>query len=401
MGAGTNITFTTPAANNTARGTLESLVALTGANAITQNVNLGAASGFTGNNAIIKTTADMELAGMISGAADAALVKQGTGTLILSGANTYSGTTTISAGKLQIGVNDALPTATTLYVDTLGVLDLNGLNQQVGSLHGSAGMITNSSVTPGGLTLNFTGTQSFLGRMIGPATLTLTGGGILNLVGTNNFSYTTVTNGSSLAVNGLHDGGVITVYSGSYLGGTGFVSSVVVNGGIYSPGNSPGTQTVANLTLTNSALLAMELGTNGYDMVIATNSLVLADQPYLYLALTNYVTGVSPTKIALVDWSSAGYWDGAKGYDTNQWFKLYDPGQSWNGQLLTNGLTFSVVGGNAATNIFTINYDEDFLANGGHMVTLTAVPEPGTASLLGMMGVAWLIRRLRRCKATS
>jgi uncharacterized membrane-anchored protein len=32
---------------------------------------------------------------------------------------------------------------------------------------------------------------------------------------------------------------------------------------------------------------------------------------------------------------------------------------------------------------------------------LTAVPEPGTASLLGLIGVAWLVRRIRRRHRTQ
>ncbi|MCX7006826.1 MAG: PEP-CTERM sorting domain-containing protein, partial [Kiritimatiellaeota bacterium] len=64
---------------------------------------------------------------------------------------------------------------------------------------------------------------------------------------------------------------------------------------------------------------------------------------------------------------------------------------------------FGVSGGLLnTTNFFRINYDA--LANGdpgGSMITLTAVPEPGTASLLGLIGVAFLVRRLRRRRAQS
>ncbi|TAN36825.1 MAG: PEP-CTERM sorting domain-containing protein, partial [Verrucomicrobia bacterium] len=36
---------------------------------------------------------------------------------------------------------------------------------------------------------------------------------------------------------------------------------------------------------------------------------------------------------------------------------------------------------------------------GGHVITLTAVPEPGTASLLGLVGVAFFMRwRIHRKK---
>ncbi|MCX7008990.1 MAG: PEP-CTERM sorting domain-containing protein, partial [Kiritimatiellaeota bacterium] len=68
---------------------------------------------------------------------------------------------------------------------------------------------------------------------------------------------------------------------------------------------------------------------------------------------------------------------------------IVGPNDGW---ALTNNMQFSVVGGGSTTNLFTINYDD--LANG--VITLTAVPEPGTASLLGLIGVAFLVRRLRR-----
>ena len=69
------------------------------------------------------------------------------------------------------------------------------------------------------------------------------------------------------------------------------------------------------------------------------------------------------------------------------------------GITLTNGAVFAVTGGSATTNFFKINYDD--VANGGDVITLAAVPEPGTASLLGLVGVAFLVRRLRNRKSTA
>ena len=75
------------------------------------------------------------------------MIKNGTGatgltensagnTLTLSGANTYTGATTVQAGTLQAGAAGAFSAASATTVDSGATLDLNGYNQTVSSLSG-------------------------------------------------------------------------------------------------------------------------------------------------------------------------------------------------------------------------------------------------------------------------
>ena len=117
---------------NVSGGTLEVSGGLysAGTNGVSSNINIGAAgtldvtgSGSIGSGAAFdgtitnsgtfnyNSTTDQELSGIISGAG--ALTKDNSSTLTLSGANTYSGNTTIAAGTLQIGGAGKLQTGAT------------------------------------------------------------------------------------------------------------------------------------------------------------------------------------------------------------------------------------------------------------------------------------------------
>lgn len=74
----------------------------------------------------------------------ASLVKVGTGTLTLSGADTYTGVTTVSAGTLQAGSTTGLSSSSAFTVTS--TLDLGGFSNAVGSLAG-AGNVTNNGGT--------------------------------------------------------------------------------------------------------------------------------------------------------------------------------------------------------------------------------------------------------------
>lgn len=73
------------------------------------------------------------------------LTKEGAGKLVLSNANAY-GATTIRAGTLQLGVDDALPETGVTVAD--GTLDLNGRNDDITGLTLGAASTTAQGATP-------------------------------------------------------------------------------------------------------------------------------------------------------------------------------------------------------------------------------------------------------------
>ncbi len=128
-------------------------------------------------------------AGVISGAGN--VVKQGAGTLTLSGSNLYGGTTTIGAGTLQIsGAADRLPTATAVTLANVATakLDLNSLNQTIGSLAGGGGTGGNVTLGSGRLTVGDANSTAYTGIISGTGSLSKQGGGALTLNAANTFN---------------------------------------------------------------------------------------------------------------------------------------------------------------------------------------------------------------------
>jgi autotransporter-associated beta strand protein len=129
-----------------------------------RGIALGPASGL--GTATILVAADQTLIydGIMAnqGSGTGNLTKTGAGLLALGGANTYGGSTTISAGRVQLtGGDDRLPTGTTVRLSSSGAtLDLNGFDQTLGGLQ---------SVFSGTGTTYVTGTTSTL--TVGPTTL--------------------------------------------------------------------------------------------------------------------------------------------------------------------------------------------------------------------------------------
>ena len=93
------------------------------------------------------------LSGVISGGG--ALTKNGSGTLVLAGANTYTGATDVSAGTMRAGAANAFSAASSHTVAAGATLDTGGFNQRVAAL-GNSGTASLISAT-GGSTLTVNG----------------------------------------------------------------------------------------------------------------------------------------------------------------------------------------------------------------------------------------------------
>jgi len=125
------------------------------------------------------------------------LSKIGTGTLTVSGINTYSGPTNVGAGTLQAGAaagGHAFGTNSAVTVVSGATLALNGYNQSIGSLTG-AGQVSLGSNT---LTVGGAGSTTYSGAIGGVnGNLTKIGSDTLELTHANTFSgLTTVSVGT-------------------------------------------------------------------------------------------------------------------------------------------------------------------------------------------------------------
>ncbi|PIL14327.1 hypothetical protein P775_26850 [Puniceibacterium antarcticum] len=169
----------------------------------------------------------------ISGAGK--LTKLGTGTLMLTGLNSYAGGTVVGGGML-VGTHGKAFGTGDIEVDATGQLVVNTLIDST-------------------FDNDVSGTGSFEKR--GEGSLVYTGDG-------SQFTGTTFVNGGRFAVNGSW-GSALDIASGGTLGGNGTVASTLVKkDGRLSPGESIGTVTVnGDLTLAAGSFYDLEFSNNG------------------------------------------------------------------------------------------------------------------------------------------
>jgi fibronectin-binding autotransporter adhesin len=133
---------------------------------------------------------DLTISGVIS--TTGSLVKAGAGTMLLSAANTYTGTTTISAGTLQYGIANALSTGAVIVNDG-GTYDLNGFSDAIGALTVNSGAV-GGTVTTGAGILTLGGNVTSTG---GTTNASISGN--LSLSATRTFTLTNTADGMTIS----------------------------------------------------------------------------------------------------------------------------------------------------------------------------------------------------------
>ncbi len=276
----------------------------------------------------------------LNGSTTGDFVKQGGGTLQLGGSSTYSGTTFINNGVVQLTTApNRLPTGTVVNIGqsastNTGTLDLNGNNQTVAGLASTTGsgtfttVNTVTSTNTATLTINTSGSNSYTygsssatnSGIIAGAGLSLlkTGSGTETLGGSSTYGGSTVVSAGTLALNsagsingtsGITVNGTgatflqtssaaltktVTLTKGT-VDGTGLISAVTVGdgtGGVVSAGNgAAGTLSITTLTFNGAG-----------NITLANNEIVSAG--------TLQVGAVNPSGIVSLNASGASWTNG-------------------------------------------------------------------------------------------
>ena len=275
----------------------------------------GTASGFTihtfntsGSFNMSGVSLDARLRATLSGniIGTGNLIYNGPGILSLTGTNnTYSGTTSITAGALNIRHASALGTTANGTTVSSGAalelqggiavgaepLTLNGTGVSSGgalrnisgnnswggtvtlasasSIHSDADMLTLNAAnavnaTNTNLTVAGAGNTTITGTITtGTGTLTKAGTGTLTISANNTYSGATTVSAGELRVNGsIGASSGVSVAAGSTISGGGTLPASTITG-THAPGNSPGIQTVSgNLTYNTAAAFQWELIAN-------------------------------------------------------------------------------------------------------------------------------------------
>jgi len=351
------------------------------------------------------------------------LIKEGSAMLTLTGTGTYSGTTTVNAGTLKIGGAGLLGNGTyagaitnnaTLHFDSTDNQTLSGTLSGTGTLlkssTGNLVLTANSdyqgdiTISGGTLQVGNNSIAGFIGNnatitnnaalvwhrsnitnvgndITGTGTLTKLGDSTLNLIGDSDYTGATTVAAGTLLVNGSLGNTTTTVESGAILAGSGSIAGLVNidGGGTLAPGNSIASFTVGNLSMAAGSVFdfeAQDASATGADLLVTgTLNLVGVTLDLSGADLANVAWNIGD-KLTLISYTGSPITSGFTGFDddtsyffgANEWLFRYAD---------------TTAGNNFASE-----------ATGDNFVTLTVIPEPGTA-LLGGLGLLILLRRRR------
>lgn len=282
VGATSDVIFSAPGATNTATtlGANFSIKSLTFAS----DASVGGANTLAVGNSGSGITVASGVTGTINSilGGSAGVTKNGLGTLVLGGSNTYTGGLTINDGTVRAASSGAFNASAPQAVafgagaPSTARLQLNGNSATIGALSSNATpgspVVENASAGAATLTVSQTVNSTYAGLIQdgsggGALGLVKTGGGALTLGGNNTYTGATAVSGGSLFVNGNHSAatGAVSVASGAVLGGGGTVggATTIASGGTLTGGGfgSSGTLTFSGgLNLASGSIVYFDSG---------------------------------------------------------------------------------------------------------------------------------------------
>jgi autotransporter-associated beta strand protein len=225
------------------------------------------------------------------------ILKMGNGTLMLSNAaNSYTGATTILAGRLELGVAGAIPNTSSVVIGSNGTFDLTGFSETVGSLAGdtptTGGVVTDSGAAATLAVGDDNTNTTFAGAIVnGPGAVALTkvGSGTQTLSGVSTYTGPTLVSAGEVIVSGSISG-----TSSVSVGGGATAAILRTTGSI----TTPGSITVANHGVLSGAGTingALTVGSGGTlepdasvsSLTVAQGSVALQSGSTFQLALSN------------------------------------------------------------------------------------------------------------------
>jgi len=380
-----------------------------------------------GSNVVLGDGLSATISSVVSGSN---LIKQGDGTLVLSGANSYTGSTTVSGGTVIASGGAAIPDTSKVILDSASGATLNLLSSEmIGSLAGGGFVDLDGNV----LTVGADNTNAaYAGTIGGSGQFVKLGSGTQTLSGQNTFTGGTTLSGGTLSVNTLADSaadpsalgtsGTITVSNATFQ----YTGQAAISTSRWSSGSATGTtvlditQAAASLTLTggysnNQNMTKLGSGTlvlsgvnqNGFNAVavdVGTLLLAMKDtNPGAYNAVGS-ITDVQPgATLQIGRYTDGNFYDGqivAIPGDASRQLHMSGGTLDLSGDTVnrlpaidgTGLITNSAVGTTSVLNVF-LNYNKTFsgtIEDGAGQIAV----QVGTAAQNGAVvldGTVWTL----------